>query len=78
VSLLEESGFKVSLNLKSFPIRVVKDQWLQMIGPSPLFSNISSLSTEQRDEDVIEISTLYKELEELSFADHQLFIVAEK
>lgn len=68
-------GFRVKEELYSFPIKIDKSIWKEMIGEKPYFSMYASFSPQQKEMELREV----EEMEDiLEFSDKLMFIFAEK
>lgn len=79
-ALLNELGYFVQQEILDFPVKVSKDDWLNITyglrRNHSYLSNIRSLSDEQIAEDVYEIQKQYVNQSHISFIDRQICISA--
>lgn len=73
--LLERAGFSVMVEKRTFPVAIDKRSWLECVGPNPLFSTLSLLTSKEKEEDLAELRALPRQLH---FNDHIIFILGKK
>lgn len=72
---LKKIGFHVREEVHSFPIKIDKASWIEMVISESLFSISTSFTPQQKQQELAEMEALD---ELLHFNDNQIFIIAEK
>ncbi len=74
VSMIKEVGLSVTQQLRSYSVKVKKQDWLDMMAFHPIFSNIAfhQLSDAERQEDC---AVIQKMNDPLVFMDHLIFLM---